>query len=108
MSGQYCGMSSERPPSDLAVAPPVSTALRAVFGNIEITVPPHLAVEADGNGIFGNFDHVDRVARQPSRDMPVLRIKGSSIFGNVEITMRLPKESARRLEGAAPPRPALP
>src|SRR5438105_3327877 len=28
MSGQYCGMSSERPPSDLAVAPPVSTALR--------------------------------------------------------------------------------
>jgi hypothetical protein len=79
--------------------------LKAVFGNIEITVPPHLAVAAEGNAVLGNFDHVDRAPAQHSADAPVLRITGTSVFGNVEITMRL-NDDHPRLPGGA--RPALP
>jgi hypothetical protein len=66
--------------------------VRPMFGNIEITVPPHLAIEADGSAIFGNFDHVSRAPSQAAPDAPVLRVIGTSIFGNVEIHMRLPGE----------------
>jgi hypothetical protein len=69
--------------------------LRAVFGNIEITVPPHLAVAAEGSAVLGNFDHVDRAPAQHTSDSPVLRITGTSVFGNVEITMRLPNDQSR-------------
>jgi hypothetical protein len=85
----------------------VELDLRAVFGNIEITVPPHLAVEAEGNAVLGNFDHVDRASRELPSDAPVLRIKGTSVFANVEIQMRLPGESTPALAGR-PARPALP
>jgi hypothetical protein len=66
--------------------------VRPTFGNIEITVPPHLAIEAEGSAIFGNFDHVSRVPAQATPDAPVLRVIGTSVFGNVEIHMRLPGE----------------
>jgi hypothetical protein len=85
----------------------VELDLRAVFGNIEITVPPHLAVEAEGNAVLGNFDHVDRAPRELPSDAPVLRIKGTSVFANVEITMRLPGEAPVPIAGR-PARPALP
>jgi hypothetical protein len=64
-------------------------------------------VEADGNAVLGNFDHVDRAPSEVSGDAPVLRIKGTSVFGNVEISMRLPQEKARLREGR-PAAPALP
>ena len=69
----------------------VELDLSAVFGNIEITVPPHLAIEAEGNAILGNFDHVARAPSQAAPDAPVLRITGRSVFANVEIHMRLPR-----------------
>src|SRR4051812_19874442 len=70
-------------------AGPVDLEVSAVFGNIEITVPPHLAVASDGVAILGNFDHVDRAAQDLPPDAPVLRIRGKSVFGNVEISMKL-------------------
>ena len=66
--------------------------VRSTFGSIEITVPPHLAIEAEGSAIFGSFDHVSRVPGQAAPDAPVLRVIGTSIFGSVEIHMRLPGE----------------
>jgi hypothetical protein len=85
----------------------VELDLRAVFGNIEITVPPHLAVEAEGNAVLGNFDHVERASPELPPDAPVLRIKGTSVFANVEIQMRLPGETLPRVAGR-PARAALP
>jgi hypothetical protein len=70
-------------------AGPVELEVSAVFGNIEILVPPHLAVESSGDAILGNFDHVDRAAQDLSPDAPVLHIRGRSVFGNVEVGMRL-------------------
>jgi hypothetical protein len=42
--------------------------------------------------VFGNFDHVSRAPTQAAPDAPVLRVIGTSVFGNVEIHMRLPGE----------------
>lgn len=55
-----------------------------VLGNVEIIVPPHLAVETQGSGILGSFASI---ARRPldARDEPVLRIVGIATLGNVEI-----------------------
>jgi hypothetical protein len=62
--------------------------VRAVFGNIEITVPPHLAVECDGSAVFGNFEQSEHPASDPDR--PLLRIIGKAVFGNVEVKTLLP------------------
>src|SRR6266545_3497282 len=75
---------------------PGTTALRvrAVFGNVEIIVPPQLAVECDGSSVFGSFaDHAAAVA---DPDRAVLRVEGSAVFGNVEVSTRLPGESERQ------------
>lgn len=56
----------------------------AVFGNVEIVVPPHVAVETDGSGILGSFASVSRHPLDAVRE-PVLRIRGNAVFGNVEI-----------------------
>lgn len=69
--------------------PPGVTHLyvRAVFGNVEITVPPTLAVECEGASVLGNFETVSRVPPEGG-DVPLLRIIGSAVFGNVEIHTR--------------------
>ena len=69
-------------------------SVSAVFGNIEIIVPPQLAVESDGHAVFGTFEDHGGTVADPER--PVLRIEGSAVFGNVEISVRLPGESRRQ------------
>jgi Cell wall-active antibiotics response 4TMS YvqF/Domain of unknown function (DUF1707) len=67
--------------------------VRVVFGSLEIIVPPHLAVECEGAGIFGTFEQTATPVADPDR--PVLRIVGSAVFGSVDIEMRLPREDGR-------------
>jgi hypothetical protein len=59
--------------------------LRAVLGNIEITVPPHLPVECEGSGFLASFAELNRVPAEGTTDGPSLRIVGSAVLGNVEI-----------------------
>jgi Cell wall-active antibiotics response 4TMS YvqF len=89
--------------------------VRAVFGNIEITVPPQLAVVCEGTAIFGSFEH--RAGAAPDPDRPVLRIVGSAVFGSVEVRVRLPDGEgpwnkvlswAGALLGGKKDKPALP
>ena len=66
--------------------------VRVIFGNLEIIVPPQLAVDCEGSSVFGNIEnHGSAAVADPDR--PLLRIHGSAIFGNVEVQMRLPGES---------------
>ena len=66
---------------------------RAVFGNLEIIVPPQLAVDCEGSSVLGNVEnHGAGAIGDPDR--PLLRIRGLAIFGNVEVHTRLPGESA--------------
>ena len=61
--------------------------VRVVFGSCEIIVPPNLAVECEGTGIFGSFEQAAAPVVDPDR--PLLRIVGSAVFGSVEIEMLL-------------------
>jgi hypothetical protein len=66
---------------------------RVVFGSLEIIVPPQLAVEADGSSIFGSIEsHGGGAVADPER--PLLHIRGSAVFGSIEVTTRLLGESA--------------
>ena len=67
----------------------------AVLGNIEITVPPDVAVECDGDGLLGSFALKYHRGANPSsanRDR-VLRITGSAYAGNVEVVVKGPSEA---------------
>lgn len=59
--------------------------VRAVLGNIEITVPPTLPVECEGSGILASFAELSRMPAEGSGTGPSLRIVGSAVLGNVEI-----------------------
>jgi hypothetical protein len=62
--------------------------VRSVLGNVEITVPPDLAVECEGSGVLGSFTSVNRVPPGESHEGPVLRIIGSAVLGSVEVRTR--------------------
>ncbi len=74
----------------------IDLEVRAVFGGVQIIVPPGLAVEVHGTAIMGGFQNVNRAPAHPDPDAPLLRIHGLAFMGGVEITMRLPGESERQ------------
>jgi hypothetical protein len=98
-----------------ALLPAGKTHVRAIslFGSIEIVVPPGLAVEVEGVGIFGQFDHMDRTPAFEDADAPRLRVTGAAMFGQVEVNTKLPgeddwqawKRRRRELRGLPPGRP---
>ncbi|HVY26921.1 MAG TPA: LiaF domain-containing protein [Polyangiaceae bacterium] len=59
--------------------------VRAVLGNVEITVPPTLPVECEGSGILASFAELNRLPAEGEAIGPVLRIVGTAVLGNVEI-----------------------
>lgn len=67
----------------------------AVMGGVEVIVPPGLAVETHGIGIMGGFEAFDQASADPDPSAPRLIIKGVAIMGGVEVTVRLPGETAR-------------
>jgi hypothetical protein len=73
--------------------PPGVTELRvfACRGAVEVIVPPTLAIETEGTGIFGAFEEVDRASGFPDPEAPLLRITGTALFGAVEVRTRFPQ-----------------
>lgn len=67
----------------------------AVMGGVEVIVPPGLAVETHGIGIMGGFESFDQASADPDPDAPRVIVRGVAIMGGVEVTARLPGESAR-------------
>jgi hypothetical protein len=76
----------------------------ALFGGVEIIVPPELAVETEGSGILGGFAALDHAPSHADPDRPLVRVHGLAVFGGVAVQMRLPGEgerAARRRERRA-------
>ncbi len=66
----------------------------SVLGNVEITVPPEIAVECDGGGLLGSFTlkyHGPANPAAANREK-TLRITGSAYAGNVEVAVKGPDE----------------
>jgi cell wall-active antibiotic response 4TMS protein YvqF/uncharacterized protein DUF1707 len=82
----------------------VDIDVTAVMGGIEIVVPPGLAVQMHGSAIMGGFADINRAPANPDPDAPLLRVRGLTVMGGVDVSMRLPGESergARRRERSA-------
>ncbi len=79
----------------------IDLEVKAVFGGVQIIVPPGLAVEVHGTAIMGGFQDVNRAPAHPDPDAPLLRIHGLALMGGVDITMRL--AGRERTAGASPP-----
>lgn len=73
----------------------VELDVTAVMGGIEIVVPPGLAVQMHGSAIMGGFADIDRAPANPDPDAPLLRVRGLTMMGGVNVSMRLPGESER-------------
>jgi len=80
-----------------ALLPPGVTEvwLFTLMGGAEIVVPPGLAVESDGVAIMGGFEHLEDAPVHDDPDAPLLRLRGVALMGGVEVSIRLPGESAR-------------
>jgi hypothetical protein len=64
-----------------------------VFGNLELIVPPQLAVDCEASSVLGNIEsHSTGAVGDPDR--PLLRVRGYAVMGNIEIHTRLPGETA--------------
>ena len=85
---------------DALVSPGVSLIeALSIFGNIEIIVPPHIAVECDGDAILGAFT-VHRSKRGPASfppppGAPVLRVTGDAYAAAVTIHVKAPREKTK-------------
>ena len=77
----------------------IDLEVKAVFGGVQIIVPPGLAVEVHGTAIMGGFENVNRAPAHLDPDAPLLRIHGLALMGGVAIMMRLPGESERQAHG---------
>lgn len=65
----------------------------AVMGNIEITVPPDVAVESDGDSLLGSFVvKYKGVKPGAAIGLKTLRITGTAYASSVEITVKGPDE----------------
>ena len=66
----------------------------AVMGNIEITVPPEVAVESDGDSLLGSFvvKYKGNVTPGSSTGLRTVRITGTAYASSVEIIVKGPDE----------------
>ena len=80
-----------------AVMPPGVTELKvfALWGGVEVIVPPGMNVECHGVGVMGGFDHAPKGAEPRGPTAPTLRITGVALMGGVDVTVRHVGESGR-------------
>ena len=72
----------------------------ALWGGVDIVVPPGLQVECSGAGILGGFERTpdelaDASAASLDPGSPVLRVNGVALMGGVDVSTRLPGERER-------------
>lgn len=98
---------------DASLAAGITTIdLSATFGNIELLLPPWLAIDVEVASIGGVVEERHRIARDPDPTEPLLYVGGAVRFGNLYVSTRLPGESRsdakkrekreRRARAAAP------
>lgn len=68
---------------------------RSILSNVEIIVPPTLAVECEGTAWLGEFQEMYRAPSRRDPGAPLLIVSGSAVLGELKIETRLPGESAR-------------
>lgn len=79
--------------ADIAVGLSVIEAV-AVLGNIEITVPPDVVVESDGDSLLGSFTvKYDGRVNTAAIGHKTVRITGTAYAANIEVHVKGPDEA---------------
>ena len=77
--------------------------IMAVFGNCEITIPAGVRIDCTGDGFAGNFELRVSGGVEAAPDAPMIRIRGTAYFANVEAKVRTPsmwqRFTAKHLKG---------
>lgn len=82
-----------------SLAPGITTIeVSVTMANLEIVLPPDLAVEVDVSSFAASVEERHRVPPHHDPDRPLVRITGSVKFGNLEVSTRLHGESDRDAE----------
>jgi hypothetical protein len=61
--------------------------VRCLFGNVEITVPPGIRLEVEGQPFIGTFEVTRAAPSTTAPEAPLLRVTGSSHFGAVTVNV---------------------
>jgi hypothetical protein len=81
---------------DASLGPGVTTIhVRVFMGNFEVILPPNLGIDVDVSSFAGSVEERHRVPPDADPARPLIRIVGYVRFGNLEVTTRLPGETAR-------------
>jgi hypothetical protein len=81
---------------DASLGPGITTIhVRVFMGNFEVVLPPNLAIDVDVSSFAGSVTERHRVPPDADPARPQIRIVGTVRFGNLEVTTRLPGETAR-------------
>jgi len=64
----------------------------AVMGSVELIVPPNLHVDLAGVGVLGSFESRGLQVSRPTPGRPWLRVRGSAVFGSVEVIGKGPPD----------------
>jgi hypothetical protein len=81
---------------DASIGPGVTTIhVRVFMGNFEVVLPPNLGIDVDVSSFAGSVTERHRVPPEADPARPLIRIVGTVRFGNLEVTTRLPGETAR-------------
>ena len=81
---------------DASIGPGVTTIhVRVFMGNFEVILPPNLGIDVDVSSFAGSVEERHRVPPDVDPARPLIRIVGTVRFGNLEVTTRLPGETAR-------------
>ncbi|MFE7225950.1 DUF1707 domain-containing protein [Nocardioides sp. NPDC057577] len=70
----------------------------SVLGSVKVTVPPHVHVIVEGNGVLGEFkEPSEKVPEALTADSPVVRVRGIAVLGDVTVKRRGPRGPKRTL-----------
>jgi len=67
----------------------------SMWGGVDIIVPPGINVESHGIALLGGFDHVGDRSVPVDEHAPTIRVTGLALMAGVDISVRLPGETAR-------------
>ncbi|MEP6865577.1 MAG: LiaF domain-containing protein [Deltaproteobacteria bacterium] len=67
--------------------------VRVTMGNLELILPPELAIDVDVSSLMGSVEERHRLPVDPDPGRPMLRVTGRVLMGNLEISTLLRGET---------------
>ena len=67
--------------------------VRVSMGNVELILPPELAIDVDVSSVMGSVEERHRLPVDPDPARPMLRVTGRVLMGNLEISTLLRGET---------------